>query len=233
VKLEFLLQSIEEGDHIYDGDMVEAARPLETETKANPYFDARADGVYNLVEKENKSTGEAEREWIWFCWPLDVAAETRDIDGENWGRFLVVKDRAGAEHEWALPMELLAGSGEEYRRYPEQADRLVRIGVDQAEDLNHPYSQAVAGIVRTFVYALLRDVERTRIHAEKTIQVATNYELPFFLAFGTVYRGRTLVLRGSVEDGMAEICYGLDMPVPKTEAWWPFALVDICLDAGL
>ena len=116
--------------------------------------------------------------------------------------------------------------------YPERADRLLRRAVEHADHLNHPYSRAVVGIVTTFVYALLRDVEQSRIEADRTIALATDYELPFFLAFATVYRGRALVLCGSLDDGMAEIRRGLDMPVPKTEAWWPFALVDSCLAAG-
>jgi uncharacterized protein (DUF927 family) len=79
-------------------------------------FKLESDGVYRQVEKKNKSTGEKRYEWEWFCSPLEVAAETRDVDGENWGRLLIVTDRDHAEHEWALPMELLAGSGEEYRK---------------------------------------------------------------------------------------------------------------------
>ncbi|MFT6583407.1 MAG: hypothetical protein ACJAU6_003861, partial [Alphaproteobacteria bacterium] len=80
-------------------------------------FRLKPDGVYRLVEKEDKTTHEISKEWKRFCSSLEVAAETRDVDGENWGRLLVVKDRDGVEHEWALPMELLAGSGEEYRRH--------------------------------------------------------------------------------------------------------------------
>ncbi len=79
-------------------------------------FRAGQDGVRRLVERENKTTGETISEWVWICSSLEVIAETRDIDGENWGRLLAITDRDDARHEWALPMEMLAGSGEEYRR---------------------------------------------------------------------------------------------------------------------
>ncbi len=51
----------------------------------------------------------------WICSPLAVTAETRDARGESWGRLLEFPDRDGRLHTWAMPMELLKGSGEELR----------------------------------------------------------------------------------------------------------------------
>jgi uncharacterized protein (DUF927 family) len=50
-----------------------------------------------------------------ICSRLDVVAETRDANGEGWGRLLQWRDREGREHLWAMPMALLAGCGDEYR----------------------------------------------------------------------------------------------------------------------
>lgn len=47
---------------------------------------------------------------IWLCSPLYVQAETRDIQGSNWGRLLSWKDNDQKTHHWACPMELLAAS---------------------------------------------------------------------------------------------------------------------------
>lgn len=77
-------------------------------------FKRTPQGVFKEVELKGN---EPEREWRWLCSYLEVAAETRNHRGEAWGRLLNVRDRDGAEHEWAMPMELLAGSGEEYRRH--------------------------------------------------------------------------------------------------------------------
>jgi len=73
-------------------------------------------GVYWIGTAQDRSTGETiESEPQWICSPLDVAALTRDATGGEWGRLLVFRDRDGQEHRWAMPMAMLAGSGEELR----------------------------------------------------------------------------------------------------------------------
>lgn len=78
----------------------------------------RSAGVYRIVE--DKSGG---RDWKWLCSHLEVAAETRNADGEDWGRLLVVVDRDGQVHQWAMPASLLAGDGIGYR------ERLLSMGL--------------------------------------------------------------------------------------------------------
>ena len=73
------------------------------------------DGVFRRLEKENKSTGEIDVEWIYICSRLDVLAETRDANGKSWGRLLQIHTREDQANEWAMPMSLLAGAGEGYR----------------------------------------------------------------------------------------------------------------------
>lgn len=73
-------------------------------------------GVYWISAALDRSTGEPmEAEPQWICAPLTVAALTRDTSGNEWGRLLVFADRDGQEHRWAMPMAMLAGSGEELR----------------------------------------------------------------------------------------------------------------------
>jgi len=61
------------------------------------------------------SDPDAGNEPLRICSRLDVVAETRDANGEGWGRLLQWRDREGREHLWAMPMALLAGCGDEYR----------------------------------------------------------------------------------------------------------------------
>lgn len=71
-------------------------------------------GVYWIgTAQRDGETIEAEPQWI--CAPLEIAALTRDANGGEWGRLLVFADRDGHEHRWAMPMAMLAGSGEELR----------------------------------------------------------------------------------------------------------------------
>lgn len=51
----------------------------------------------------------------WVCSPLHIDAQTRDDKGNNFGRLLRFKDSVGHWKIWAMPMELLRGSGEELR----------------------------------------------------------------------------------------------------------------------
>ena len=48
--------------------------------------------------------------------PFELLAETRDVDGRNWGILLAWQDHDGARHELALPRAALAGDGVEARR---------------------------------------------------------------------------------------------------------------------
>jgi uncharacterized protein (DUF927 family) len=109
-------------------ELLDSASSLQTKepvrsTPGWPYC-LRADGVWRRVEREDRQSGEVTIDWVKFCSHLDVAAETRDSDGQNWGRLVVVTDRDATRHEWAMPMEMLAGSGEEYRR------RLLSMGLE-------------------------------------------------------------------------------------------------------
>ena len=74
-----------------------------------------AAGVYAEVERKDPETGEKRAEWIWFCSRLDVLADTRDLNNEEWGRLLAIHTRDGVEHRWSMPMSMMAGSGKSYR----------------------------------------------------------------------------------------------------------------------
>ena len=73
-----------------------------------------APGLYRRDTRQ--IAGEAVEEWVWFGSPITIAADSRNGQGEAWGRLLVVLDRDGVTHSWAMPMALMAGAGDEYRR---------------------------------------------------------------------------------------------------------------------
>lgn len=83
-------------------------------------------GVEKRIERQDKDTGEVTIEWKWFCSHLEVAADTRSADGEDWGRLLKITDRDGQVKEWAMPMAMLAGDGTAYR------ERLLSLGLIMA-----------------------------------------------------------------------------------------------------
>ncbi len=52
---------------------------------------------------------------LWLCSRLDVAALTRDQDGNGWGYLLQFDDPLARAKQWAMPSRMLSGDGGEYR----------------------------------------------------------------------------------------------------------------------
>lgn len=55
--------------------------------------------------------------WLRVCSHLEVVAYTRNSIGEDWGRLLRVIDSDDVQHEWAMPMSMLASDGHAYREH--------------------------------------------------------------------------------------------------------------------
>ncbi len=72
-------------------------------------------GVYLCGMTEAKRDTPAMPFELWFCSPLYVEAVTFDGQANNFGRLLRFKNSLGRWREWAMPMELLRGSGDELR----------------------------------------------------------------------------------------------------------------------
>jgi hypothetical protein len=51
----------------------------------------------------------------WICTPIHVEAVTHDEQGNNFGRLLRFKPTVGSWREWAMPMDMLRGSGDDLR----------------------------------------------------------------------------------------------------------------------
>ncbi len=89
-------------------------------------FRLAPNGVEKRVERADKETGTRTVEWRWFCSRIEVVAETRSSEGEEWGRLLEITDRDGRVKTWAMPMSMLAGNGTAYR------ERLLSLGLTMA-----------------------------------------------------------------------------------------------------
>jgi uncharacterized protein (DUF927 family) len=71
-------------------------------------------GVFHKVTATAKD-GKEKIETDFVCSKLEIAAQTRDDRGSNWGRLLQWQDNDGREHNWAMPASLLSGDGNEVR----------------------------------------------------------------------------------------------------------------------
>ena len=104
-------------------------------------FRVTHEGVEKRIERADKETGIITVEWKWFCSRLEIDAETRSTEGEDWGRLLRIIDRDGRVKFWAMPMAMLAGDGTGYR------ERLLSLGLiispgKFARDALHEYVSA-------------------------------------------------------------------------------------------
>ncbi|WP_297919721.1 DUF927 domain-containing protein [Metallibacterium sp.] len=73
-----------------------------------------APGVYWIGPAKGSDLGELAPP-VWICDPLRIEALVRNDQGGEWGRLLVFRDQDGHEKRWSMPMQMLAGGGEELR----------------------------------------------------------------------------------------------------------------------
>ena len=90
-------------------------QPIQKIENLNPFI-VNEKGVFYSDDNEQR----------WICSRLIVQALARDNASENWGRLLELTDADGQVHRWAMPMEMLKGSGEELR------GELLRLGLQIA-----------------------------------------------------------------------------------------------------
>jgi putative DNA primase/helicase len=102
---------------------------------------------------EERDSGD-QTEWMPICSYLEVAAVTRNHEGQDWGRLLRLRDGDGGEHEWAMPMELLAGDGIDYRAQLLSRGMTMEPG-KKARDRLHQYICSTMSPVRARAVARL------------------------------------------------------------------------------
>jgi len=93
--------------------------------------------------------------------------------------------------------------------HPDQALKRNDEALNLARQLNHPHSLAAALSLSALLHQHFRDWKLTQERAEAAVTLATEHELPFWSAMGSILHGWTLSRVGQVEEGITEICDGL------------------------
>ena len=88
------------------GDGATENEPCGTCGTIHNNFSCENEGLIYTADDNNK----------WLSSPMQVKAITHDEDERNFGRLLRFRNTVGNWREWAMPMELLSGSGEDIRR---------------------------------------------------------------------------------------------------------------------
>ncbi|MVV47535.1 DUF927 domain-containing protein [Pseudomonas sp. PB120] len=143
-------------DGAFTGSLNQEAKGTEgTDTRERPYyqvydepFEKLRAGVYLHGQRHGKGRDAPVIEFdLWICSPLHVMAIT-SRDGADFGRLLRFQNTLGNWRDWAMPMHLLKGSGEDLRG--ELLNMGVEIDPDTARVLNrylqsqHPERRMIA-----------------------------------------------------------------------------------------
>lgn len=102
---------IQQAREAFAGEMF---NPGDTETRLPPGFRLTKEFLWcERTRNDGSESGQVQQ--IKICSPLKVTAITCDADGGNFGRLLEWEDSNGSRHEWAMPMTVLAGAGQDLR----------------------------------------------------------------------------------------------------------------------
>jgi predicted ATPase len=93
--------------------------------------------------------------------------------------------------------------------YPDQAMKRSEEAITLAHELAHPFSLAFALIFTAMIQQFRRDVEATKVRAERALTYVTEQEFPNWIMFGTLLQGWALAEQGQGDEGIAQICQGL------------------------
>jgi predicted ATPase len=97
-----------------------------------------------------------------------------------------------------------------YLGYPDQSLARHQAGLSLAKESNHSFTRASAIASVAWLHLKRREAKATQEWAEATITLCVEQELPFFLAGAMIWRGWALAIQGRVQEGIAQICQGLE-----------------------
>jgi TOMM system kinase/cyclase fusion protein len=140
--------------------------------------------------------------------------------GDDHGMFALVY------REW---LEVFTGQADQARASVESSWSL-------AARLRNPLATTMAACYSMMVYRDLRDLDKTLEFAERTMQIATEQDFPFWRSLALCGRGWVRAMRGEHDAGIAQIEEGLaffpliQQKLPRT--YWNGLLVEAYLHAG-
>jgi predicted ATPase len=93
--------------------------------------------------------------------------------------------------------------------YPAQARRRCQEALVLAQEINHPYSLAVAQHFGLLLLQRRREVAAVQTQAAALLSLATSHGFPLFTGFGTYWHGWALAMQSQGEKGLPQIHQGM------------------------
>lgn len=109
--------------------------------------------------------------------------------------------------------------------YSDQALQRVSVALTLAQELSHPLSLAVALTFSAWLHHYRRERQAAQEQAEALIALCTDQGFPYWVTFGSIYRGWMLAEQGKGKEGIAQIRQALAiLPTTGTELDRPYFL---------
>lgn len=93
--------------------------------------------------------------------------------------------------------------------YPNQAVATMEQGLEAAEQLGHPYTQAIALYSASFLHAFRRDARAAAEFAKRTIELSRKHGFTWTEAYGRILRGWAQSQVSPAADGSRDMCEAL------------------------
>ena len=107
--------------------------------------------------------------------------------------------------------------------YAERARQKMDEALAHARDLDHPSSLAYALVTAAMFHQQRREVREAQEQAEAAVVLATEQQLPFWLAYANTLRGWALTAQGHDEEGMELMRQGMEaFQATGAQVWQPF-----------
>jgi TOMM system kinase/cyclase fusion protein len=89
--------------------------------------------------------------------------------------------------------------------YPDQALARSHAALALAREVSHPFSLAFALFFNAKLHQLRHEEQATQVLAEEVLTLATARGFPFWMAYGTVWKGWALAAQGQRQAGIAQM----------------------------
>jgi predicted ATPase len=89
--------------------------------------------------------------------------------------------------------------------YPDQALARSHAALALAREVSHPFSLAFALFFNAKLHQLRHEEQATQVLAEDVLTLATACGFPFWMAYGTVWKGWALAAQGQRQAGIAQM----------------------------
>ncbi len=109
--------------------------------------------------------------------------------------------------------------------YPDQALRQCQKGIDLAQQLNHPFSCAIAWAYLTMLYHFRRETDQVTIYAEACLAVVRQYNIGYYHQWANIFLAWTQAWNSLDQTGLLNLQKALDgFQAIGARLRWPFYL---------